>query len=154
LDDQAPLHITLPSLHVDGIDGKRLVAFTKAMEFNSLTKRVAEACGLDAEAIDANSELAPGRGTADALKSKGREQEGHAATAPQRPHAAPPPKPQGPELVPSALVAARVRETHAKFERARYETVLKPQRLEHWIAKATELGFVAIDLQTTSFDAM
>jgi len=150
LDDQAPLHIPLPSLHVDGVDGKRLVAFTKAMEFVSLTKRVAETCGLDAEVIEAASELAPGRDTAAALKAKGRELEAHEPTAPRPPAA----KPSEPELAPSALVAARVRETHAKFDRSRYEIVLEPARLEYWIAKATELGFVAFDAQTTSFDAM
>ncbi len=49
LDDKAPVHIPLKDLHLDGVDPKRLVAFLKAMEFKTLTKRVAEAFELDAE---------------------------------------------------------------------------------------------------------
>src|SRR4029077_16111807 len=90
LDDKAPVHIPLEQLHIDGIDPKRLVAFLKAMEFTTLTKRVAEAGGLDAEAIEADAKLAPGGGGVAALKAKGRaEIEGKDASEPSsRPAAA------------------------------------------------------------------
>jgi DNA polymerase I len=152
LDDKAPVHIPLEQLHIDGIDPKRLVAFLKAMEFSTLTKRVAEAGGLDAEAIEADAKLAPGGGGAAALKAKGRaEIEGKEAPAPSSQSA---PAAKEGELTPSSLVAARSREAHAKFDRARYETVTEPTRLEFWLAKATELGVVAVDTETTSLDAM
>ena len=158
LDDQAPVHIPLERLHIDGIDPKRLVAFLKAMEFSTLTKRVAEAGGLDAEAIEADAKLAPGGGSVAALKAKGRaEAEGkEAPQEPSQPAAAPsgvPAAKEG-ELTPSSLVAARSREVRAKFDRTRYETVSDLARLELWIAKATELGVVAVDTETTSLDAM
>jgi DNA polymerase-1 len=156
LDDKAPVHIPLEQLHIDGIDPKRLVAFLKAMEFTTLTKRVAEAGGLDAEAIEADAKLAPGGGGFAALKAKGpAESEGkEASEGSSQPAVARAPAAKEGELTPSSLVAARSREAHAKFDRTRYETVSDLARLELWIAKATDLGVVAVDTETTSLDAM
>ncbi|HXM30853.1 MAG TPA: DNA polymerase I, partial [Xanthobacteraceae bacterium] len=155
LDDQAPVHIPLKELHIDGVDPKRLVAFLKAMEFTTLTKRVAEAGGLDAEAIEADAKLAPGGGGVAALKAKGRAEAAESPEKPSQPRAASPSAlaKEG-EFTPSSLVAARSKEAHAKFDRTRYETVSDLARLELWIAKATELGVVAVDTETTSLDAM
>ncbi len=47
-----PVYTPIEDLAVADIDGPRLVAFLKAMEFGSLTRRVAEATGAVAEAID------------------------------------------------------------------------------------------------------
>ncbi|HLL26729.1 MAG TPA: DNA polymerase I [Xanthobacteraceae bacterium] len=157
LDDKAPVHIALKDLHIDGVEPKRLVAFLKAMEFNTLTKRVAEAGGVDAEAIEADAKLKAGSGAAAALKAKGRaEIEGKEAPEEASLGAAPSSAParEADEFIPAALVAARAREAHAKFDRTRYETVTDLARLDFWIAKATELGVVAVDTETTSLDAM
>ena len=158
LDDKAPVHIPLEELHVGGVDPKRLVAFLKAMEFNSLTKRVAEAGGVDAEAIEADPQLKPGGDNVAALKAEGRaEVEGREVPEKGAPPAAAPvapPAAKAAELAPSSLVATRAHEARAKFDRARYETVTDPFRLEFWVAKATELGTVAVDTETTSLDAM
>ncbi len=155
LDDQAPVHIPLKELHIDGVDPKRLVAFLKAMEFTTLTKRVAEAGGLDIEAIEADAKLAPGGSGVAALKAKGRAESNESPEKPSQPRAASSgaPAKEG-EFTPSSLVAARSKEAHAKFDRTRYETVSDLARLELWIAKATELDVVAVDTETTSLDAM
>ncbi len=42
----------LDALTLDAVNGPKLVAFLKAMEFTSLTRRVAEATGTDASSID------------------------------------------------------------------------------------------------------
>ena len=66
LDDHAPLKITLDHLCLDGAscleggDPKTLIAFLKAMEFTTLTRRVAEKAGIDAGAIEANAKVASG----------------------------------------------------------------------------------------------
>ena len=61
LDDKAPVQLKLDDFVVDHtIDAKQLIAFLKAMEFNSLTKRVAEACEANAEEIMPDARLAPG----------------------------------------------------------------------------------------------
>src|SRR6185295_1040779 len=82
------------------------------------------------------------------VEGEAREEEPSAKTAPARKSAT------QEELSPSLLVAARSRDAHAKFDRSRYETVSDLSRLEFWIAKATELGVVAVDTETTSLDAM
>src|ERR1700726_1718845 len=60
LDDQAPVHIPLKDLHVDGVDPKRLVAFLKAMEFSTLTRRVAEYAQIDPADVAADGKNSSG----------------------------------------------------------------------------------------------
>src|SRR5215510_10974547 len=47
LDAHVPLDVPLADIAVHDLDSKRLIAFFKAMEFNSLTRRVAEFSGAD-----------------------------------------------------------------------------------------------------------
>ena len=71
LDDKAPVQLKLDDFVVDHtIDAKQLIAFLKAMEFNSLTKRVAEACEANAEEIMPDARLAPGGAGAKAVVSE------------------------------------------------------------------------------------
>src|SRR5579863_7281992 len=51
LDDQVKLNVPIGDLAVHEPDHKRLIGFLKAMEFNSLTRRVAEFAGIDAADI-------------------------------------------------------------------------------------------------------
>src|SRR5499426_2237416 len=60
LDDHVKLDVPLADLAVHEPDYKRLIAFLKAMEFNALTRRVAEFSGVDAGEIEANAEVGPG----------------------------------------------------------------------------------------------
>jgi DNA polymerase I len=158
LKDDAPVHIPLGQLHLDGVDPKRLVAFLKAMEFTSLTNRVAEACGLDADAIDPDRELKAGSAAIPTLEARARaevedldEQEKAPAPSPVATTATT----LGNVFYPSALAAARAREAKAtKVDRSKYETVTTLAQLDRWIAKATERGVVAFDTETTSLDAM
>src|SRR6266700_987846 len=59
LDLNVPLETPLGDLAVHEPDYKRLIAFLKAMEFNTLTRRVAEFSGVDAAEIEANAEVGP-----------------------------------------------------------------------------------------------
>ncbi len=57
--------------------------------------------------------------------------------------------------MPPALAEARAATLRKlRFERGRYETVRTPQRLQEWIARATDLGTVAVDVTTNSIDPM
>src|SRR5262249_2747301 len=59
------------------------------------------------------------------------------------------------ELVPQALAAARIDAAHhAKIDRSRYEIVRSLDRLNAWIARARDIGVVAMDTETTSLDPM
>ena len=60
LDQKVPLDVPVGELAVHEPDYKRLVAFLKAMEFNTLTRRIAEKSGIEAAEIEARSEA--GRG--------------------------------------------------------------------------------------------
>src|SRR5690349_10663411 len=60
LDDRVALEVPIGDLAVHEPDYKRLVAFLKAMEFNTLTRRVAEFSGVEAAEIEPNAELSGG----------------------------------------------------------------------------------------------
>jgi len=64
LDDHVELARSLDDLPLDGRDPKVLIAFLKAMEFTSLTKRVGEATGVDPNAIDPDPAMSADRGDA------------------------------------------------------------------------------------------
>ena len=52
LDDHVKLDVPIVDLAVHEPDHKRLIAFLKAMEFNSLTRRVAEFSSIDASEVE------------------------------------------------------------------------------------------------------
>src|SRR5713226_4372641 len=60
LDDKVKLDVPLADLAVHDPDYKHLIAFLKAMEFNTLTRRVAEFADIDAAQIEADEKLKVG----------------------------------------------------------------------------------------------
>src|ERR1700716_1456070 len=57
LDDRVKLEVPLSDLAVHEPEYKKLIAFLKAMEFNTLTRRVAEFSGVDAGEIEPDPKL-------------------------------------------------------------------------------------------------
>ncbi len=159
LDDQVTLDVPIGDLAVHEPDYKRLIAFLKAMEFNALTRRVAEFSGTDAAEIEPESRLTGGAQTsADAslpllsgrAAAPAQEKSRPAAGAPQA--AA---DQADNVLTPSMLVKARSDAAQKqKFDRTRYETVRSLDRLNAWIERARDLGVVALDIMTASGDPM
>jgi DNA polymerase-1 len=150
LDQNVPLEVPVDELAVHEPDYKHLIAFLKAMEFTSITRRIAEKSGIDASQVEADSKLAAGS----PIPSP---QEKAAAT----PAAATlPPSGEGRKvtegaLTPIALATARADSARtAKIDRSKYETVGTLDLLKEWIARAHEAGLVAVDTETTSLDAM
>jgi DNA polymerase-1 len=139
-----PLATALEDLVAHPPDAEQAVAFLKAMEFKTLTNRVAELYGVDAERIEPDPVHAKGGG-------------GPAAAPPPaaEPGAVQPePVPAG-VTGPAALAAGRLAALRAmpvRFEA--YETIRDPATLEAWIAAARERGIVAFDTETNSLDAM
>src|SRR5438132_11768795 len=66
LDDHVKLDVPLADLVVHDPDYKRLIAFLKAMEFTSLTRRVTEFSGIEAAEIEADGKL---KGAASPVRS-------------------------------------------------------------------------------------
>src|SRR6516165_11443809 len=60
LDDRVKLEVPLADLGVHEPNYKRLIAFLKAMEFSSLTRRVAEFAGIEAAEIEPDANFMPG----------------------------------------------------------------------------------------------
>jgi DNA polymerase I len=169
LDDHVALDVPLGDLAVHEPDHKRLIAFLKAMEFHSLTRRVAEFSGVEAAEILPDDRWAggsarlpspsPGEGGEGRRRSPG-EGPGSAPQLPLIPPAAPPDlsrkgRGEPPTLTPQALAAARLQAArNERFDRKRYETVRSLDRLRALIERARDAGFIAIDVQTTSLDPM
>ena len=151
LDEAVPLDTPIDELAVHDPEPKNLIAFLKAMEFNTVTRRVAEAYGVDAAEIAADVRLAaPGAGTSwggsSAVASGATDAAGGAATIPSSSLG-----PSGP----ATYAATRAAQMAAQpIDRASYETVRDLATLKRWIAEAYESGVVAVDTETSSLDAM
>jgi len=165
LDNRVKLDVPIGALAVHEPDHKRLIAFLKAMEFNALTRRVAEFAKLDVGAITPDAKLGKGDATPPSpLVGEGREggsevsqRASSSARSPATP--TPTPSPQGggelKGLTPQALAAARLDAAHRqKFDRAKYETVRSREQLAAWIERARSVGVAAIDVETDSLDPM
>jgi DNA polymerase-1 len=145
LDCAVPLTEPIDRLGVRPVIGEQLIAFLKAMEFTTLTGRVAAATGVESGAIEADGALsAPGRTLAPPTLA-----------ADGSPAAAQPAVADIAGLRPQALAAERAKAVRAiPFDHSGYETVTTEERLWDWIARATERGVVAVDTETTSLDPM
>src|SRR6185437_11609919 len=69
LDDNVALDVPLDDLAVHEPDARKLIAFLKAMEFSTLTKRVADYAEVDASEISAESKNASGPPAAGRMSS-------------------------------------------------------------------------------------
>ncbi|MDB5734642.1 MAG: polymerase [Alphaproteobacteria bacterium] len=125
LDDSVPFKETPDEFAVHEPDCKDLIAFLKAMEFGSITRRVAAHFNVDD--VDA---IAAAPSVANVLPSR----------------------PELPELhseKPQEDAALR-----APINHDAYVTVTTPADLDAWIARARDKGLVCVDTETTSLDAM
>ena len=156
LDQNVPLDVAVDDLAVHEPDYKHLIAFLKAMEFNTITRRVAEKSGIDASAIEADASLVSSSATkgGDAPPAPQLDLGAPPSPAPPR-SAAPNEKPESGALTPIALATARGEAARAAtFDRSKYECVRTLADLKKWIARAHDSGVVAVDTETTSLDAM
>ncbi|HUI21140.1 MAG TPA: DNA polymerase I [Methylocella sp.] len=161
-----PLEVPLDDLHLEAPDGKTLIAFFKAMEFSTITKRAAETYGIDAALIEPDPAFVGPAGW------RGRNGEGLAGTSENIEEPSPgastqlkPPKrnarygepSQMPSIAtgPGQLAEARVIEARfSKFDTKSYATVTSFEQLDKHIAAAFEAGAIAIDTETSSLQPM
>ena len=160
LDRDVPVETPLEALATPQLDGKRLISFCKAMELTTLTRRVAEICGVDMASIEPDPRFVgpaawPG-GQGVALL----EREGDAPAEGAPPAVAiPAPAPRQPKVAsqgaaPTDLAAARAKEARTPIDRTAYKTVRTAAELSTWIARAEDEGVVAIDAETNSADPL
>jgi DNA polymerase-1 len=153
LRDDVPLETPIDELALDGADGPRLVAFLKALEFTTLTRKVAEATGTDAAQIEpaliAVEHDGAMRGP-DLDAGVPERQEPAQATDKRMGDAAAPGA-----ATPAGLAAARANAAAAaKIDVEAYECVRDMGALRRWVAEIREAGIFAVDTETTSLDPM
>ncbi|OCI91984.1 DNA polymerase I [Rhizobium sp. AC27/96] len=162
LRTDVPLELELDALVLEPQNGPKLVGFLKAMEFTSLTRRVADACDCDPATIEPSEvkvELAdaahgPDLDVADnAEPVAGGTVAAEGASAP-----APAVKPRLAVeglTEPTDLATARAASfATAPIDHSKYVTIRDIATLDRWIADARETGIVAFDTETTSLDVM
>ncbi|WP_298957790.1 DNA polymerase I [uncultured Methylobacterium sp.] len=169
LDEAVPVPVPLDALGLPKPDPEKLVGFLKAMEFNTLTRRIASLLHVDPEAVRPDPALLPGgadpgysnpQGGSDATPFFGDAPDAAVPAAEVDPFAdldlpdAPPPPRKPAEASPATLVAARAAEAVKPFDTGAYETVTSLDRLDAWIAEAVEAGIVAVDTETNALDAL
>ncbi|MBU0736599.1 MAG: DNA polymerase I [Alphaproteobacteria bacterium] len=157
LRTDVPLDMKLEELVLEPQDGPKLIGFLKAMEFTTLTRRVAEVCDCDAGAIDAavvpvewgDAARGPDLDAGDVPASSGTPTSALSAASSSAPAASPDGK------TPADLSASRANAFAGKpIDRSAYVTIRDIETLELWIAAARETGLVAFDTETTSLDPM
>jgi len=179
LDDKVALDVPLDELAVHEPDARKLIAFLKAMEFSTLTRRVAEYSQIDPADVEAdghNKSGASGRaaGSSSALPPAGevesRRVPGGDLFADQSAPTPPSPasgrgsaqragqghgKTTDKPLTPISLAAARAEAARkTPVDRNKYQTVRSLEQLNAWIARVHDAGHVAIDAKATSIDPM
>jgi DNA polymerase I len=159
LDDKVDLEVPIEELAVREPDARKLIAFLKAMEFSTLTKRVAEYSEIDPSGIAADIGGKNG-GTAAPAKAKPAGASGDLFA-----EAAPAPAKIGTggkedkssSLKGTPILLADARKEAARklpFDRTKYQTIRKLDELHAWIARAREAGRFVIDTKASSIDPM
>jgi len=177
LDDKVKLDTPLDELAVHEPDARKLIAFLKAMEFSTLTRRVAEYSQIDPAAIEADAGLKSGAGVFEPLPlaEKVDPLDGAAAGAsdpggdlfaeastpatrakePGKGGDSRTDKTASLKGTPISLAAAR-EEAARKLpvDRAKYQTIRSLDQLNTWLARVHDVGHFAIEAKANSIDPM
>jgi DNA polymerase I len=170
LDDKVALDVPLDDLAVHEPDARKLIAFLKAMEFSTLTRRVGEYAQIDpsdVEADGANKSGASGKsaGSSPAPRIAGGDLFADPAappspangrgSAPAKPGTDGQDKNTGLKGTPISLAAARAEAARkTPVDRNKYQTIRTLAELTAWIARARETGVFAIEAKANSIDPM
>jgi len=160
LCDHVPLELDLDSLFLEPQNGPRLIAFLKAMELGSLTRRVAAATDCDTAVIepafiDVNWDGSRQREEKEAPIIQDLFQTDAVSATSVLPPSGNEGKAELEFLSPAHLVEARQRQPgDFGFDYSKYETICDEETLISWFAEAGSQGFFAFDIETTSLDAM
>ncbi|MGW1419246.1 DNA polymerase I [Bradyrhizobium manausense] len=157
LDDKVDLEVPLDDLAVHEPDARKLIAFLKAMEFTTLTRRVADYSQIDPSNVDADASNSSGARGGDSAKAKPSESSGDlfAAPAAAAKDADKGDKSASIKGAPISLAAAR-EEALRKLpvDRAKYQTIKSIKELNAFIARIHDTGHVAIEIKANSIDPM
>ena len=176
LDDKVALDVPLDELAVHEPDARKLIAFLKAMEFSTLTRRVADYSQIDpadVEADTASKSRSAGAGSPLPLAGEvGSRSDpgggnlfanagtGDAETPPPQPSPASGRGGKGDKAAsakgtPISLAAARAEAARKlPVDRSKYKTIRNVEELKAWVIRAWDAGTFAIDAQANTDDPM
>lgn len=148
LDGHVKLDVPLDDLAVHEPDSRKLISFLKAMEFSTLTRRVADYSKIDPSDVEPDTKMMSG-------VAKGAASRAGPDAAQAKSAASSKAKGDASMATPQALAASRAEIARkTKIDRSKYVTIRKLDELKKWIARAHEIGHFAIDTETTSLDPM
>ncbi|HKS19762.1 MAG TPA: DNA polymerase I [Bradyrhizobium sp.] len=167
LDDKVDLEVPLEELAVHEPDARKLIAFLKAMEFSSLTRRVAEYSQIDPAEIEPDAGRKSGAsvfGTfpieqkVDPLDGgTARQGEGSARPGPAAGKMPADRKDKASSLKGTPISLAKAREEAVRkipFDRQKYQTIGSLDQLRAWLARVLDVGHLAIEAMSESIDPM
>ncbi len=137
-----PVEIAMDQFGVQPTEADPMLGFLRKMEFNTLTKRIAEALGVEAPAPLAQSvgsSVKPKRDENTVGEGSAADEGSSKLTGPGTPH---------------AVVAFSQALARTPVDRSKYATLRTLEDLDFWIEKAYGAGVVAFDTETTGLDCM
>jgi DNA polymerase-1 len=169
LDDKVALDVPLDELAVHEPDARKLIAFLKAMEFSTLTRRVAEYAEIDPADVDADSATksssapSPSKAGGDlfgniesippASTPTAKSKTGTAGPVSGSAHATGPGSKD--VLTPISLAKARAEAARKMpVKREAYQPVRSLKELDQWIVRILDTGHVAFEAKASSIDPM
>lgn len=159
LDDRVALDVPLDDLAVQEPDARKLIAFLKAMEFTTLTKRVADYSEVNAAEIEPDAKNASGlsatgaRASAAAITGDlfGSSDDAAKNTPASRARTTA----DAVIKTPAALAATRLEAVRKlPVQRDSYETIRTLDRLRDWIARIDDNGSFAFEALAPTIDPM
>ena len=160
LDDKVDLEVPLDDLAVHEPDSRRLIAFLKAMEFTTLTRRVADYAQIDPANVDADASNKSGASTKSAAadgpaKAAGSSGDLFASPAPTAKSGSKGDKSSSFKGTPAALTEAHADAMRKlPFDRSKYQTIRSIEALQAWIARVPDVGHFAIEVMSDQIDPM
>jgi len=163
LDDKVDLEVPLDDLAVHEPDARKLVAFLKAMEFSTLTRRVAEYAQIDPADVQADagskSEAGAASGAAKAKSSEGSGDlfGGAAAPAARKSGDKQDKSDKSSSLKGTPVSLAEARAEAIKkipIDRKKYAVIRSLDALKAWIARVPDAGHFVIEAMSDTIDPM
>lgn len=161
LDDKVDLEVPLDDLAVHEPDARKLIAFLKAMEFTTLTRRVADYSQIDLASVDADPGYASGASVfsplppSDVVPAPGSGTPAQARPGEHNRSASKEDKSASPKGAPASLAAAREQALRKlPVDRSKYQTIRSLKELSAFIARIHDAGRVAIEIRGNSIDPM
>jgi DNA polymerase-1 len=149
LDQNVPLDVPVDELAVHEPDYKNLIAFLKAMEFSTITRRVAEKSGIDASQVSAGGGPSAGPAPAGRVSGQGQlalDAPASASQAPAEPSNA---------WTPVSLAGRRLElMRNSKFDAAKYRVIDTVEALKELILRALDTGVIAVKTETSALDPL